>query len=55
MDTKIILKDILQVCPKKTHSGRVYPKDIFQKEFKKIWVTERMNIRKLKIRRLFLI
>jgi hypothetical protein len=49
MDTKIILKDILQVCPKKTHSGRVYPKDIFQKEFKKI----RMNIRKLKIRRLF--
>jgi len=49
MDTKIILKGTLQAFPLKTHSGRVYPHDIFKKEFRKI----RMNIRKLKIRRLF--
>lgn len=49
MDTKTILKGILQVFPEKTHNGRIYPHDIFTREFRKI----RMNIRKLKIRRLF--
>ena len=47
MDTEIILKDTLQVCPQKTRI--IYTPDIFKKEFKKI----RMSIRKLKIRRLF--
>lgn len=34
MATQIVLENILQVFPQKTHSGRIYPEKLFQEQLK---------------------
>ncbi len=44
MATQIVLENILQVFPQKTHSGRIYPEKLFHYE-----IEMKMKNRKRKI------
>lgn len=49
MATQIILENILQVFPQKTHSGRIYPEKLFQEQLKNYEIEMKMKNRKRKI------